>query len=137
MPRFRYSTPITVRFRDCDPMGHVNNAVYLTYLEVARFAYWNDVAGGRWFGDVGFIVARAEIDYKASAVTGDTIQVHLGITSFGRTSFVFEYELMDQNGRMLATAKTVQVMYDYALKKPVPILDDFRREISAYEGLTP
>jgi acyl-CoA thioester hydrolase len=135
MSRFRYSTPIVVRFRDCDPMGHVNNAVYLTYLEVARFAYWNDVAGGRWFGDVGFIVARAEIDYRASAVTGDTIQVHLGITNFGRTSFVFEYELLDQNGRTLATAKTVQVMYDYAQKRPVPVLDDFRKEISEYEGL--
>ena len=136
MSRFRYSAPITVRFRDCDPMGHVNNAVYLTYLEVARFAYWNDVAGGRWFGDVGFIVARAEIDYKASAVTGDTIQVHLGITSFGRTSFVFEYELLDQNGRTLATAKTVQVMYDYWLNKAVAMLDDFKRESSEYEGLT-
>jgi acyl-CoA thioester hydrolase len=136
MSRFRYSTPITVRFRDCDPMGHVNNAVYLTYLEVARFAYWNDVAGGRWFGDVGFIVARAEIDYKASAVTGDTVQVHLGITSFGRTSFVFEYELVDQTGKLIATAKTVQVMYDYAQKKPVPVLDDFKTQIAEYEGLT-
>ena len=136
MSRFRYSTPITVRFRDCDPMGHVNNAVYLTYLEVARFAYWNDVAGGRWFGDVGFIVARAEIDYKASAVTGDTVHVHLGITGLGRTSFVFEYELVDQSGKLIATAKTVQVMYDYAQKKPVPLLDDFKTHIGQYEGLT-
>ena len=135
MPRFRYSTPIAVRFRDCDPMGHVNNAVYLTYLEVARFAYWNDVGGGRWFGDVSFIVARVEIDYKASAVTGDTIHVHLGITKFGRTSFVFEYELVDQNGRLIASAKTVQVMYDYAQNKAVPVLDDFRAEISAYEAI--
>lgn len=116
-------------------MGHVNNAVYLTYLEVARFAYWNDVAGGRWFGDVGFIVARAEIDYKASAVTGDVVHVHLGISSFGRTSFVFEYELVDQTGKLIATAKTVQVMYDYAQKRPVPVLDDFKAQIGEYEGL--
>jgi acyl-CoA thioester hydrolase len=135
MSRFRYSTPITVRFRDCDPMGHVNNAVYLTYLEVARFAYWQDVAGGRWFGDAGFIVARAEIDYKASAKPGDTVQVHLGITGFGRTSFVFEYELFDQDDRHIASARTVQVMYDYAKETPVPVVDEFRQLINAYEGL--
>ena len=135
MSRFRYSTPIQVRFRDCDPMGHVNNAVYLTYLEVARFAYWNDVAGGRWFGDIGFIVARAEIDYKASAETGDTVHVHLGVTGFGRSSFVFEYELVDQTGRLIATAKTVQVMYDYTQNTSVPVLDDFRKQINEYEGL--
>jgi acyl-CoA thioester hydrolase len=135
MSRFRYSTPITVRFRDCDPMGHVNNAVYLTYLEVARFAYWQDVAGGRWFGDAGFIVARVEIDYRASAKTGDTVHVHLGITGFGRTSFVFEYELVDQDGRVIANARTVQVMYDYQQEKPVPVVDEFRALINAYEGL--
>jgi acyl-CoA thioester hydrolase len=115
-------------------MGHVNNAVYLTYLEVARFAYWQDVAGGRWFGDAGFIVARVEIDYRASAKTGDTLQVYLGITGFGRTSFVFEYELMDQDGRQIATARTVQVMYDYKQEKPVPVVDEFRALINAYEG---
>lgn len=135
MSRFRYSTPIPVRFRDCDPMGHVNNAVYLTYLEVARFAYWNDVAGGRWFGDVSFIVARAEIDYKASAKTGDTVRVFLGITEFGRTSFVFGYELLDQDDRLIATARTVQVMYDYARKTSVPVLEDFKRQIAEYEGI--
>ena len=41
---FRVHCPVEVRFRDCDPMGHVNNAVYLTYLELARFAYWSAAA---------------------------------------------------------------------------------------------
>jgi len=127
--------PITVRFRDCDPMGHVNNAVYLTYLEVARFAYWQDVAGGRWFGGAGFIVARAEIDYKAPAKTGDVLQVNLAITGFGRTSFVFEYDLTDQDGRHVASARTVQVMYDYSKESPVPVVDEFRQLIALYESL--
>jgi acyl-CoA thioester hydrolase len=122
-----------VRFRDCDPMGHVNNAVYLTYLEVARFAYWKDVAGGRTFGDTTFIVARAEIDYKASATVGDTITIHFGVTSFGRSSFVFDYELVDQNARLIATARTVLVMYDYAKKQTVPVNEDFKRQIMEYE----
>jgi len=134
---FKYSCPVEVRFRDCDPMGHANNAVYLTYLEVARFAYWRDVCGGRGWGDIKFIMARVEVDYKASAEQGDILDVRLGITSFGRTSFVFEYELLDQHHCVVATARTVQVMYDYATSKPVPVLQEFKNRVSAYEGMTP
>jgi len=132
---FRYSTPIRTRFRDCDPMGHVNNSVYLTYLEVARFAYWTDVSGGRPVGDVSFILARVEIDYKASAKPAEVLTVRLGITGFGRKSFVFEYEIVDKAGRLIATAKTVQVMYDYARNKSVPVNEDFKKVVLEYEGL--
>jgi len=134
---FNYSCPVEVRFRDCDPMGHANNAVYLTYLEVARFAYWRDVCGGRGWGDIKFIMARVEVDYKAPVEQGDVLDVRLGITSFGRTSFVFEYELQNQHGRVVATARTVQVMYDYATNTPVPVLEGFKARVFAYEGLTP
>jgi acyl-CoA thioester hydrolase len=133
---FKYSCPVEVRFRDCDPMGHANNAVYLTYLEVARFAYWRDVCGGRGWGDIKFIMARVEVDYKAPAEQGNVLDVRLGITSFGRTSFVFEYELLDQHNRPIATARTVQVMYDYATSKPVPVLQEFKDRVSAFEGVT-
>jgi len=133
---FRYSCPVEVRFRDCDPMGHANNAVYLTYLEVARFAYWRDVCGGRGWGDIKFIMARVEVDYKAPAEQGDILDVRLGITSFGRTSFVFEYEVLDQHRGLIAKARTVQVMYDYPTSKPVPVLQEFKNRVSAYEGMT-
>ncbi|MCX6538250.1 MAG: thioesterase family protein [Acidobacteria bacterium] len=133
---FKYSCPVEVRFRDCDPMGHANNAVYLTYLEVARFAYWRDVCGGRGWGDIKFIMARVEVDYKAPAEQGNVLDVRLGITSFGRTSFVFKYELLDQHNRLIATARTVQVMYDYATSKPVPVLQGFKDRVSAFEGVT-
>ena len=132
---FKYSCPVEVRFRDCDPMGHANNAVYLTYLEVARFTYWRDVCGGRGWGDIKFIMARVEVDYKAPAEQGDVLDVRLAITSFGRTSFVFEYELRDQHSRLIATARTVQVMYDYATSEPVPVLEDFKKRVSDYEGM--
>ena len=134
---FKFRCPVEVRFRDCDPMGHANNAVYLTYLEVARSAYWSDVCGGRGWGDIRFIMARVEVDYKAPAEPGDVLDIGLAITSIGRTSFVFEYELLNQRGLVVATARTVQVMYDYATQKPVPVLQGFKDRVFAYEGLTP
>jgi acyl-CoA thioester hydrolase len=135
--RFQYSTHIPVRFRDCDPMGHVNNAVYLTYLEVARFAYWKDVAGARTFDDASFIIARTEIDYIEPVTVGDIVEIFLGVTGFGRSSFTMEYELVDQNDRLIAKARNVLVMYDYVKKRPIPVDEGFKQHLMEHEGLTP
>jgi acyl-CoA thioester hydrolase len=121
---------LEVRFRDCDPMGHANNAVYLTYLEQARFSHWRSLWG---FGTPqlppgrpGVILARVECDYKRPAKYGETLEIRLTIAELGRTSFHYEYEIVNAEGRTVLTAKTVQVMYDYAAEKPVPIPDDIR-----------
>ena len=122
---------LEVRFRDCDPMGHVNNAVYLTYLEQTRFSHWRSLWG---FGTPqlppgrpGVILARAECDYKRPAKYGDVLEIRMVVAELGRTSFRYEYEIIDADGRTVLTARTVQVMYDYASEKPVPIPDDIRR----------
>jgi acyl-CoA thioester hydrolase len=135
-PSFRVRCPVEVRFRDCDPMGHVNNAVYLTYLELARFAYWKAVEIGRLEGEVSYIMARVEIDFRASAKTGDALDVGIAISGFGRTSFTMEYEIRDQEARLVATAKSVQVTYDYAAGKAVPVPDSVRARIAEFEGHT-
>jgi acyl-CoA thioester hydrolase len=125
-----YVHRLEVRFRDCDPLGHVNNAVYLTYLEQARFSHWRALWG---FGTPrvpagmpGVILARVECDYKRQATYGDTLDVRLTVPELGRTSFKYEYEIVDAEGRIVLTAKTVQVMFDYASQKPVAIPDDIR-----------
>jgi acyl-CoA thioester hydrolase len=122
---------LEVRFRDCDPMGHVNNAVYLTYLEQARFAHWRALWRYRQPGSdprvPGVILARAEVDYKAQAREGDMLDVRLVVAKIGRTSFHYEYEIVDATGRLVVAAKTVQVLYDYAAGAPIPIGDDIRK----------
>lgn len=133
--RFPVHCPIDVRFRDCDAMGHVNNAVYLTYLEIARFAYWKAADIGRLEGDISYIIARVEIDFRASAKTGDVVDVALAVRAIGRSSFTIEYELRDQAGRLIATAKSVQVAYDYAAQRPVAVPDAIRARISEFEGV--
>ena len=122
---------LEVRFRDCDPMGHVNNAVYLTYLEQTRFNHWRSLWG---FGNPqtppempGVILAHVEADYKRPARYGDTLEIRLLVTSVGRSSFRYEYEMVDEQGRTVLTAATVQVMYDYKTEKPVPIPEEIRR----------
>ena len=121
---------VTIRWRDLDALGHVNNAVYLTYLEQTRFSHWRALWG---FGSPqlppgmpGVILARVECDYRKPATYGETLEIRMTVAELGRTSFRYEYEIVDEQGTTVATAKSVQVMYDYAAAKPVPIPDDIR-----------
>ncbi|HEY7499747.1 MAG TPA: thioesterase family protein [Vicinamibacterales bacterium] len=127
-----FSHAIEVRFRDCDPLGHVNNAAYLTYLEQARLFYWRSLWG---FGldeaaaRPGVIMARAEIDYRLPARYGQTLDVRIEVAAIGRTSFTYDYEIVDEQGRVVASARTVQVMYDYAAGAPVVIPPEIRQKM--------
>jgi acyl-CoA thioester hydrolase len=112
-----------VRFRDCDAMGHVNNAVYFTYPEQARFKHWRVVhRRGGPFPDPGIILAHVECDYRSPAKLGEALEVRLAVSSIGRTSFQYEYEIVSaEDGRVIARAKSVQVAYDYAKGTPVEV----------------
>ena len=128
-----YTHRVEVRFVDCDPLGHVNNAVYLSYLEQARFGLWRrlwEFSGQNAMtaaGGAGLILARVECDYRLPATYGDTLDVRLGLAGIGRTSFTYDYEIVDAaNARMIAQARTVVVLYDYTAGKPV-VIDDARR----------
>jgi acyl-CoA thioester hydrolase len=138
-----FTHQLEVRFRDCDSMGHVNNAVYLTYLEQARFHHWRASgiaesaiaspasADAAVPGDVpGVIVARVEIDYRRAAKHGDLLSIDVGVAAIGRTSFTYEYEILDQSGALIAAAKTVIVRFDHAAGRPVPISDELKQALT-------
>lgn len=128
---------VEVRFADCDPLGHVNNAVYLSYLEQARFGLWRKLWG--FSGETattaargaGLILARVECDYRLPSTYGDVLDVKLALAGIGRTSFTYDYQIADvPGGRLVAEARTVIVVYDYGAGKPVPIDDALRADLS-------
>ncbi|NQW02600.1 MAG: acyl-CoA thioesterase [Acidobacteria bacterium] len=105
-------------------MGHVNNAVYLTYLENARFALWKAQ------GMQGVILARAEVDYRAQARYGDELETRIRLEGLGRSSFRYEYEVVDvATDRIVITARTVQVHFDYEKQEPVELSDAVREKL--------
>jgi acyl-CoA thioester hydrolase len=126
-----------VRFRDCDSLGHVNNAVYMTYLEQARFHLWRaqfgfvakPAAEGGKRGH-GFILAKAEVDFTAQVRYGDELEVRLALDSVRRSSFTYVYEIVNlATEQVVARAKTVQVRFDYDAQEPVAIDDDLRAKL--------
>ena len=119
---FAFVYRLDVRFRDCDSQGHVNNAVFFTYLEQCRLMFWRELTGGSASPHARVIVARAECDYRAPAFFGDPLEVRLNVGEIGRSSFQLAYEIVNVlSGRRLAEAKTVMVTYDYTAGASVPI----------------
>jgi acyl-CoA thioester hydrolase len=118
-----------VRFRDCDAFRHVNNAVYLSYLEQTRIEAWHRMMGTSGM-PTSLILARVEIDYRTPATLGDRLRVRQRVAAVGTKSFTLQCAIENVRTReLVAEARTVMVMYDYAAGKTVPIPPDVRARL--------
>src|SRR6185369_7892187 len=115
-----------------DSMGHVNNAVYFTYCEIARNAYWTKLFGSRRLRQANFIIARAELDYRSQANEEDSLLVGIRVSSIGNTSFEFRYAILEAaTRRLIAEGASVQVTFDYKANQKVPMPDAVKDRILA------
>lgn len=125
-----FAISVRVRFRDVDVIGHVNNAVYFTYMEQARTEYWMQLFHLKDLSQLAFIVAHAECDFKIPARFRDELEISIRTTSVRNSSFVWEYEIRNSaNGEVMATGKTIQVYYDYSQQKSIPVPQDIRAKL--------
>lgn len=139
MPNFRYHHDIEVRFGDLDALGHLNNARFLTYMEQARIHYFKDL--GLWQGEsimeIGFIVANANINFRAPVVFGQVVRVRARVSRLGNKSITMQYQLEDsQTGQSVADGSTALVVYDYRAKETAPIPQNWRETITSFEHLS-
>jgi acyl-CoA thioester hydrolase len=116
----------TVRFRDVDALGHVNNAVFLTYLEEARIAFL--VPLGAEVSNM--ILARVEIDFRAPLRMGDQIEIGVRPANVGTKSFELEYEVRSGDA-VAAEAKTVLVSFDYESGRSIELPESWREALAA------
>ena len=137
MSDFRFFQPIVVRYGDLDPQGHVNNAGFITYMEHARVSYIRRLGlwDGKTFLEIGFILARVELDYQAPILMTDEVEVGVRVSRLGNKSLDMEYLIKESvTGIVFAEGKTVQVAYDYHDKKTIPLLESWREAILGFEG---
>ena len=135
---FKHKTPIQVRFKDIDALGHVNNANHLTYLELARISYFNAVIGHNinW-NEKGIILARVIMDFKMPVMLNDDVHVYTTCSKIGTKSFELEYLMIkDDAGKeiTLASATTVMVCYDYSLKRSMPMPPEWKEKLQKFEN---
>ncbi len=132
---FRHHLAVQVRWGDMDAFGHVNNATYLTYLEMARIDYASSMV--QRSPERGLIIARIAIDYKLPLFAGDDVHVFTRTSRLGTRSFDTEQQVMRRRDGLLelaAQATVTIVVYDYTSSQSAPIPDEWRAAVQAYEG---
>jgi acyl-CoA thioester hydrolase len=129
-----FAKSLDVRFADCDMLQHVNNAVYLNYLEEARLGYFREIVGEQALTDIDFILGEVQIRYLSPAFMGERVTVTVQVTEMRRSSFTMHYEITGGDDRPVARAETIQVMYDYEKQASKPISDELRARFGAFEG---
>lgn len=133
-----HQTPIQLRFSDIDVLGHVNNARFATFMEVARVKYFNEVTRGiiDW-KKLGFLLARVETDFLMPVFFQDVLTVHTHVSHIGTKSFTMEYEFRvegDAGSIVKARGKSVQVAYSFESESSVPVPEIWLERIRAYHG---
>jgi acyl-CoA thioester hydrolase len=134
MEGFRFVCPQEVTFRDLDFFGHVNNAVYLTYIENARLGYMRDVLAIDNLEDLLVIVAKVNIDFRTRASLGETLEIGARVSQIGTKSFDMQHEVHGPDGRLVAAASTTLVTFDYRGDSTMPVPELWRERIEAYEA---
>jgi acyl-CoA thioester hydrolase len=133
---FRHRTSVQVRFRDTDAFGHVNNAVFFSYAELARIRYLLDVIQPEGsFDRMPLILARAAIDFRSPIQFGEEVTVETRVHRIGRSSIAMRHRMTaTPDDRLVAEVDSVLVTYDYAAARPMPVPDAWRGRIAKHEG---
>ena len=132
---YKFRTPIPIRFSDLDFYGHVNNAIYLTYFEIARSNYWRDIVKWDW-NQNGIILAKSEVTYIKPITRHDEIACYVRTTRIGNSSFDVMHVLVkvsEEGEEICTTGKTVCISYDYSISKSIKIPADQRARMIAYD----
>jgi acyl-CoA thioester hydrolase len=134
---FTFSFPIQIRWKDLDALGHVNNAVFITYFELARGHYMPTACPGWNWHKHMFLIGNVQVDFKKEVrLTTPNPKVYMRTTRIGTKSFVLEYALVsEENGetQIHATGATTQIMFDMKERKTIPIADWVRNNLERYE----
>lgn len=136
MDGFNHIHTINVRFKDIDVLGHVNNAVILTYIEAARvpFLVALDIRSLRaGVGDIAFIVAHINCDFKQPVYYGQNVEVGTRVTRIGNSSLRLDHRV-EADGELAAEGYCVLVHFDYGTQKSIPVSPEMVRKIEAFEG---
>jgi acyl-CoA thioester hydrolase len=123
---------IEIRWRDVDAYGHVNNAVYLNYLEEARDAWVQTVLGAVSGSTWDFVLARVEIDFRAELTQDDgAVIVQCALDRIGRSSVGTREEVRKRDGTISAEARSIVVPRDPGTGLSRPLTDAEREALEA------
>ena len=129
-----FNLTIVVDPRDIDELGHVNNVVYVRWVQDAAVAHWRFAATPEQQEGLAWVVVRHEIDYVRAARLGDTIMARTWIGRAVGQNFERHTEIIrSQDKKVLARARTLWCPIDMTSGRPTRVGDDIRRRFSVPE----
>jgi acyl-CoA thioester hydrolase len=129
---FSFFYEVPVRFRDLDALGHAHHSLPLIYIEEARAAWWREIVGQHGLDSIDYVLGQISVSFRRRILYPGTVRVGIRVGRVGNSSFTMEYELRSADGDLLATAETVQVMFDYAAGSSKPIPAAIRQRLTVY-----
>jgi len=129
-----FKIQINVRFRDIDGMGHVNNAVYFTYFEEGRKAFFQSISTGSDISVFPFILAHIGCDFLSPVKLDNRLSLEMWVKEIGKKSFGLGYSLVDSTDASIIYAKgeSVQVCFDYGENKSIAVPAELKRKLIEY-----
>jgi len=127
----RFDLEIEIRPADIDELGHVNNTVYVRWVQEAAIAHWRAAASPQAQKDLVWVVVRHEIDYKHPAFPGDRIRARTWVGPASRLAFERNTEIARaRDGKLLARARTLWVPLDPRTGRPCEVSQEVRQRFS-------
>src|ERR1051325_4352903 len=131
MPSAPFEMTVSVRPDDIDEQNHVNNTVYLRWVQEAATAHWRALASQQAQKTIGWVVLRHEIDYKASAVLGEQMLLRTWVGKATRLTFERFTEIRrDSDGQMLSKARTLWCPVNTQTGRPARVPAEVRAQFS-------
>lgn len=133
----KFFSPIDIRFRDLDALAHVNNAVYMTYVEQARVRYFDTVLGDRQDWDEwGVLLARTEINYITPLLFKDDAKCGIECVAIGRKSMEFQFKIFKTvNNQVIEVASGLNVLvcFNHRKNESIVVPDSWKTALENYE----
>ncbi|MFT3881662.1 MAG: thioesterase family protein [Gemmatales bacterium] len=128
--RLPYELPVTAVAADIDALGHVNNTVYVRWVQDAAIAHWSKLATSDMQKEIVWMVLRHEIDYKAAAKEGDNLILKTWIGTAEGLRFDRHTEILNIDRKLLVQARTVWCPIDPQTGRPKKVSADVRKMFS-------
>ena len=136
--KFKFKLPLQLRWNDMDALGHVNNAIFVTYFEVARANYMLHACPGWDWHKHMFLIGNVNVDFKKELLlSAQNAQVWMRTSKIGTKSFVLEYAVVsEKQGEIIihATGSTTQIMFDMKTRSTIEVADWVRESLTDFES---
>lgn len=134
MAKRHYETPIVVKYRDTDSMGHVSSPVYYDYLQHSYLSYMFDLLDLPHTEKLPHIMVKTQCEYVSPALFGERITVKSSVVKFGTKSFELEHLMERDDKTIVARGLSTHVMFDYGTNTTAVVPEDFKHKVLSFQG---